>query len=311
MSILKKSFISGIAALSILCVYQLEAYCARCAKIEEERAREKAEHPQEWGYYDDERISIRVNNEESSQRSIPSPTSDAMENKSRQNPSPQKQSFTPPSSQSSSKNTLGLNSDLSPSTLYAFAVASPSTGNNEIRKRDINSDVYQSEPSRKTEFFEEEVSKPNDKQLNQKRMDPSYLPSSLSNQPALPPSVYSTLYTIFSTKQFLETLDGSFTLLVPTDKAIQNLPNSLLSTLIQAENHEQLSAIVSNHIIPRKILKKDFEEHKNQEIKAISGRNLTLSSKNGIPMIDEAQILRIEPAGYDGVIYVIDRLLLP
>ena len=64
-------------------------------------------------------------------------------------------------------------------------------------------------------------------------------------------------------------------------------------------------------MIARKILKKDFETYNDYEIKAISGKNMTLRFKDGKLSINDAQILRAEPAGYDGVIYIIDKVFIP
>ena len=82
-----------------------------------------------------------------------------------------------------------------------------------------------------------------------------------------------------------------------------------IALLSKPENQEKLSAIVSNHVVATKILKKDFETQINREIKSLSGKNLTIRSENGKLTVDGAQVIRIEPAGYDGVIYVIDQVL--
>lgn len=134
-------------------------------------------------------------------------------------------------------------------------------------------------------------------------------PAETKPEAAVKQNYFSTIFTIFKTKDFLETLDGSFTLLIPTNEALQKLPPGTLESLAKPENAEKLAQLVSNHLIPRKILKKDFEENNNKEIKAISGRNLTLDVKNKNLRIDEANIILIEPAGYDGVIFLIDRVL--
>lgn len=120
---------------------------------------------------------------------------------------------------------------------------------------------------------------------------------------------YSALYTILKTKNFLETLDAPFTILVPTNAALSKLSPGALEKLSKKENAEQLAQLVSNHVIGKKLLRQDFETHNNQEVKAISGRNLTLTSKNGKLFIDDAQVIDIDPAAYQGVIILIDKVL--
>lgn len=202
------------ASISTLSIFQISASCARCEKIEKERAQEQAEHPQSWQYYEEQ----------------------------------------------SKSEPLSKNTDTA--SLIASYIAQ---------------EIFQTQPQ---------------------------LLSSESNS-------YSTLYTIFKTKLFLETLDGAFTLLLPTNVALRQIPTATLIELTKPEGQEKLAALISNHLISKKILKKDFETYKKQEIKAISGRNLTINSENGKLTIDGAEIVRIEPAGYDGVIYIINKVLIP
>jgi uncharacterized surface protein with fasciclin (FAS1) repeats len=228
--------IGMLVAISILCTHQLSAYCSRCVKIEEERAKEQSEHPQTLGYYDDQ---ISLHSEEQHFSDLPF----------------------------------------------------------------------------KEEFFEESdvpQPTPSDPAKQKSQQLKNGYSEDKNNTPIVNPHPsYSSLLTILKTKHFLETLDGSFTLLVPSNEALRSLPAGTLVELTRPENQEKLAALVSNHVIARKILRKDFETYRNREIKAISGRNLTIQSENGNLTIDEAKILRIEPAGYDGVIYIIDRVLLP
>ena len=68
---------------------------------------------------------------------------------------------------------------------------------------------------------------------------------------------------------------------------------------------------MSNHVIAKKILKQDFIDNNDLEVKAISGKNLTLSYQDGKLYIDNVLILKMEAAGYNGIIYVIDKVLTP
>ncbi len=129
-------------------------------------------------------------------------------------------------------------------------------------------------------------------------------PSSASSM-----SVYSTIFTILNTRDFLDTLEGPFTIFIPTNAALAQLSPATLRELSLPENAENLSRLVANHVVKKQILRGDFEKFNNREIKSLSGRNLTLKSERNVLTIDGAHILRVEPAGEDGVIYVIDRVL--
>jgi uncharacterized surface protein with fasciclin (FAS1) repeats len=208
---------------SLLFISQMEAYCARCMKIEEERAKEQAVHPQTLGYYDGQ-ISLHVEDN------------------------------------LVTKNDSHLSKDLSQTESGA-----------------LSGSTYQSTEVNTSSNFRD----------------------------------YSMLYTIIKTKNFLETLAGNFTLFIPTNKALQQLQPEALIGLTQSENAEKLAALVSHHVVAKRILRSDFINNNNLEVKAISGRNLTLSYKNGNLYIDNILILRAEPAGLDGVIYIIDKVLAP
>jgi uncharacterized surface protein with fasciclin (FAS1) repeats len=206
---------------------QTDAYCPRCAKIEEERAEEQSKNPQPNPYYD--------------------PASSSLKSGTDGQPAPPKKE---------QEKSLQLN----------LASALAKNENSSIKK--ISS-------------------------VNSGSENPNY----------------SSFYTLFKTKDFLETLDGPFTLFIPTNEAILKLPPDFLANLTKPENKEKLAAIVSNHLVAKKFLKKDLIEQSNKEIKAISGRNLRIRSDQGKISIDNAKIIEIEPAGYDGVIYIIDQVL--
>lgn len=322
----KMLWLFGAISLSTMLTNDLSAYCSRCTKIEAARAREQAEHPQKIGYYDDQ-IELHKNEDRKSNMDSSSSKDSQMTKPANISGStyPATETEKSPQSQPKGEGNLNLLSkvyqsspDVQPILLAAsYSVADQSSAygrmnSNRMKPQKSNSsDVNQQE-----QFFEEnEVLK--DQESNSsidKRADTKNtffkkgegIPSD-----ALLESSYSALYTIFKTKYFLETLDGSFTLFIPTNDAFRQLPPGALMELTKTENQEKLAALVSNHVVARKMLKQDFETYSNREIKAISGRNLTIRAENGKLSVENAQILRTEPAGYDGVIYVIDKVLIP
>lgn len=253
-----------VAFISTLFANQIDAYCTKCVKIEEERAKEQAANPEPWRYYDD---IVTLNK-------------------------------SPP--HFSSEQERSVNSSKS----------SDSSSNSSQPKEKANFLTYNSnKPSINEDFFEEnETLKALNKETSSTGETPSEKITKISHSPATDPKIYSTIYTIFKTKNFLETLDGSFTLFIPTNEALKQLPPETLINLTRPENEEKLASLVSNHVVARKLLIKDFINYNDLEIKAISGKNLTLSSKDGKLYIDDAQILHVKAAGYDGVIYLIDKV---
>lgn len=247
MSRIVSQAIGLMAAVLTFQTMEIEAYCARCAKIEGDRAKEQAENPQPIRYYDDQK-GVQKGDGSNSPSKVGSAKKEAGELALSDNP------------------------------------LSSGDSNKEFFEEDLK-DTSNSENGKKANF-----------QSQQRGKDLQQLS-------------YSTLLTIFKTKDFLETLDGSFTLFLPTNEALQDLPQGTLEELTKPENSGKLAQLISNHVVAKKLLKKDFQTYNNRAIKAISGRNLTLRINNDNLTIDNARILRMEPAGYDGVICVIDRIL--
>ena len=308
-----------VVAFSTLLTNQISAYCSRCVKIESERAKEEAEHPQTFHYYDDQ-MGLHPKSE-SKAASDPSEVqeedlsgsayrSSKEGGKNSQNPS------------GTSDRTIDSSKNI-PKNMNALFLAASYLTQDQTSLRDtvvhsVNSPKPTSPPDLpfKEEFFEEGDGMRTENSSiplheNSNDLKKAYLKNeSPLSTPSFKPT-YSMLLTILKTKFLLETLDGSFTLLVPTNEALNKLPPGTLIELAKPEHQDELAALVSNHVIAKKILKHDFETHRNREIKAISGRNLTIHSENGKLTVDGAQILRIEPGGYDGVIYIIDKVLIP
>ena len=309
------------AATSTLFATQLNAYCARCERIEKEREIEQTKNPQKAGYYDDQ-ISIHSSNTETLPSTRPAQSEKRVLNP-RNNRSLSPQTTANENSSTPLDDSRSLSQayfDEEPLSFITSAYLAQNQRNqiDSLRQNPLSS-------SRREDFFEEnDVIEQERKTLNQQGINArqnrngntdsadqsGYFGGSSS--PAISQNhSYSTLYTILKTRLFLETLDGSFTLFIPTNEALSKLPPGTLIELTRPENQEKLAALVSNHVVARKMLRKDFEAYEDQEIKAISGRNLTVHSHDGKLIINGAHILRIEPAGYDGIIYIIDKVLIP
>jgi uncharacterized surface protein with fasciclin (FAS1) repeats len=276
----KKMMIATVTVFSLISASQIHAYCAKCVKIETDRAKDQALHPKPFRYYDDQ---VNVHDQ--------------------QDPS--------------KENREGEKSD------SLTAENSPRTGSEELNGSKYRSATTETEKSSDSSKTTDPSPKSQENRIDHllafNFLQSSSLKeiaaettSSKSNNYAPPKTAeaYSTIFTIFKTRSFLETLDGNFTLFIPTNNALKQLPEGMLADLIKPENAEKLAALVSNHLVPKKILPHQFADNNQLEVKTNSGKNLTLVTKGNKLYVDNIQILGAEAAGFDGVIYIIDKVLI-
>lgn len=116
----------------------------------------------------------------------------------------------------------------------------------------------------------------------------------------------STLFDVFSIKGLFEVLEGPFTIFVPTDEAVRNYPD--IQELFKAENRELLYTIVANHIVPQQLLRAEA----GKIYKTLGGRNIELQSDNNEGLsVNGTPIFRGDAIGNAGVVYVINKVLIP
>lgn len=129
-------------------------------------------------------------------------------------------------------------------------------------------------------------------------------------QPAKPGSQadYSTVFVILQSKDLLKTLNGPFTLFIPSNEAFRQLPMGTLHTLFRPENKDQLSKLVGNHLVAEKI---SIDTTKPSRLKTVGGQDLDIKTMNGVTTVNGARVIRSENAGSNGVIYIIDSVLIP
>jgi uncharacterized surface protein with fasciclin (FAS1) repeats len=119
---------------------------------------------------------------------------------------------------------------------------------------------------------------------------------------------FSTVFVILQTKDFLNTLNGPFTLFIPSNNALRQLPHGTLHELLRPENQDKLSNLVGNHLVANKIVSSDINQ--SMRVKTVSGKDLDIRVNNGVVTVNGAQVLRSENVGDNGVIYIIDTVLM-
>ncbi|NQU47262.1 MAG: fasciclin domain-containing protein [Planctomycetes bacterium] len=122
---------------------------------------------------------------------------------------------------------------------------------------------------------------------------------------------FKTLAAALQAASLVETLrgEGPFTVFAPTDQAFAKLPQGTIAMLLKPENKAKLAAVLTNHLVPGRIML-------NQALQAgtattIQGGLLPVYYKDGAAMIGESKILQANIEAKNGVIHVIDRVLLP
>ena len=121
---------------------------------------------------------------------------------------------------------------------------------------------------------------------------------------------FNTLVAAVTEAELVDTLKskGPFTVFAPTDDAFAALPEGTVEDLLKPENKEKLISILTYHVVPGKVLAADV---KNMEAPTVNGQTATLLvSANGVT-IEGANIIKTDIETSNGVIHVIDKVILP
>lgn len=122
---------------------------------------------------------------------------------------------------------------------------------------------------------------------------------------------FKTLAAALNGAGLVSTLKGSgpFTVFAPTDAAFAKLPAGTVENLLKPENKDKLTAILTYHVVPGKVMAADVV--KLQEAKTVNGKPLKISTKGSGVMINDATVTKADIAASNGVIHVVDTVILP
>jgi uncharacterized surface protein with fasciclin (FAS1) repeats len=120
---------------------------------------------------------------------------------------------------------------------------------------------------------------------------------------------FTTLVKAVQAAGLVDTLksEGPFTVFAPTDEAFAKLPAGTVEGLLG--NPEKLKAVLTYHVVAGKVMAADVVNLKSA--KTVQGSAATISVKNGKVMIDNAQVVKTDIVTSNGVIHVIDSVILP
>jgi len=122
---------------------------------------------------------------------------------------------------------------------------------------------------------------------------------------------FNTLVAAVQAAGLVETLksDGPFTVFAPTDAAFAKLPSGTVEQLLKPENKEQLVAVLTYHVVSGKIMSGDIAG-KSSMVKTVQGSKLSVDATDGV-MVDTAKVISADIETSNGVIHVIDTVVLP
>ena len=121
---------------------------------------------------------------------------------------------------------------------------------------------------------------------------------------------FKTLVAAVQAAGLAETLSGgSFTVFAPTDEAFAKLPAGTLEMLLKPENKAKLASILTYHVVAGKVMASDVVKLTNAG--TVQGQRVDISAKGGAVTVDGAKVVATDIACSNGVIHVIDSVILP
>ena len=122
---------------------------------------------------------------------------------------------------------------------------------------------------------------------------------------------FKTLAAALKAADLVETLKGKgpFTVFAPTDEAFAKLPEGTVANLLKPENKEKLAGILTYHVVAGKVMAADVV--KLTKAKTVQGSEVKIKVTDGKVMVDNANVVKTDIVCGNGVIHVIDAVILP
>ena len=122
---------------------------------------------------------------------------------------------------------------------------------------------------------------------------------------------FKTLAAALKAAGLVDTLKGPgpFTVFAPTDEAFAKLPAGTVESLLKPENKQKLTAILTAHVIAAKAMSGDLKD--GQSVKTVNGQELTVKIDGGKVSVGGANVTKADVAAANGVIHVIDTVIVP
>ena len=104
--------------------------------------------------------------------------------------------------------------------------------------------------------------------------------------------------------------DGPFTVFAPTDEAFAKLPAGTVESLLKPENKEKLKSILLYHVVPGSVTAKQVMQLNGRTVKTLQGGSIKVTTVHGVT-VDDARVTKTDIHASNGVIHVIDTVLMP
>lgn len=123
---------------------------------------------------------------------------------------------------------------------------------------------------------------------------------------------FNTLVAAVQAAELVETLqgDGPFTVFAPTDAAFEALPAGTVEDLLKPENKDQLVSVLTYHVVPGKVMSSDLLG-KTFEAETVQGTTVDINATAGGVKVDDASVVSADIEASNGVIHIIDAVVLP
>ncbi|PWE33389.1 Nex18 symbiotically induced protein [Maritimibacter sp. 55A14] len=121
---------------------------------------------------------------------------------------------------------------------------------------------------------------------------------------------FNTLATALTAAGLVDTLkgEGPFTVFAPTDAAFAALPEGTVDDLLKPENKDQLTAVLTYHVVPGAVMSGDLSN--GMTATTVNGAEVTIMTEDGVK-VNDAAVTTADIAASNGVIHVIDKVILP
>ncbi|WP_425405009.1 fasciclin domain-containing protein [Hwanghaeella sp.] len=128
---------------------------------------------------------------------------------------------------------------------------------------------------------------------------------------AVEAGAFQTLVAAVKAAGLVDTLkgEGPFTVFAPTDDAFAKLPAGTVEDLLKPENKDQLVAVLTYHVVPGKVMSSDIAG-KKLAAETVQGGKVAIDATSGVT-VDQASVVTADIETSNGVIHVIDSVILP
>jgi len=119
---------------------------------------------------------------------------------------------------------------------------------------------------------------------------------------------FNTLVQAVQAAGLVETLSGKgpFTVFAPTDEAFAQIPQETLQAVLA--DKEKLTAILTYHVVPGRLMAADVV--RSTQLQTVQGQSITVSTEGGV-RVDDANVIQTDIEADNGVIHVIDKVIMP